>query len=55
MDAEGLHIGDGHSDMCPVMIADIVYAKGVLYEFCKEKGINVKYYSSLKDIINYFK
>jgi 2,3-diketo-5-methylthio-1-phosphopentane phosphatase len=48
---EIVFIGDGYSDTCPAQNADFVYAKGVLYDFCREKGIKVQHYHTFKDII----
>jgi len=47
-----IYIGDGYSDTCPASKADIVFAKGVLYKYCVDKGINVVYFDSFKDIID---
>lgn len=49
---EAIYIGDGYSDMCPAAIADIVFAKDVLYRYCREKGINAVYFENFKDIIS---
>ncbi|HPZ44378.1 MAG TPA: MtnX-like HAD-IB family phosphatase [Bacillota bacterium] len=48
---EVIFIGDGYSDTCPAQNADFVFAKGVLYNYCLEKGVSVQYYDSFKDII----
>jgi 2,3-diketo-5-methylthio-1-phosphopentane phosphatase len=50
-----LYIGDGNSDICPAKEADIVFAKGSLAKHFKEKGLNYRRFSSIKDIYNYFK
>ena len=49
---EIIFIGDGYSDTCPAQNADFVFAKGVLYNFCLEKGVRVQHYDSFKDIIH---
>ena len=46
-----VYIGDGYSDICPAAIADIVFAKGILFKLCAEKGINAINFSSFADII----
>ncbi|WHH57815.1 MtnX-like HAD-IB family phosphatase [Petroclostridium sp. X23] len=48
---EVIYIGDGYSDMCPAGIADLVFAKGVLSQYCIEKGIHTKCFENFKDII----
>jgi 2,3-diketo-5-methylthio-1-phosphopentane phosphatase len=32
-------VGDGYSDVCPVRMADVVFARGSLLAFCSENGI----------------
>ena len=46
-----IYIGDGYSDTCPALNADLVFAKGILYNFCLEKGVKVIQYDSFKDIV----
>lgn len=46
-----IYIGDGYSDMCAAEMADIVFAKGVLYQYCKEKDVNAICFSDFKDVI----
>lgn len=46
-----IYIGDGHSDMCAAENADVVFAKDVLYRYCREKGINAIEFKNFKDII----
>lgn len=46
-----VYIGDSYSDMCPAAIADVVFAKGVLYDYCLEKGINAVHFDDFRDII----
>lgn len=47
-----IYIGDGFSDTCPVSKADLVFAKGALYNYCKEKGIKAIYFENFGDIID---
>jgi len=49
-----IYIGDGYSDTCPAAKADLVFAKGVLYEFCREKGIDAVHFEDFRDIVSYF-
>jgi 2-hydroxy-3-keto-5-methylthiopentenyl-1-phosphate phosphatase len=48
-----VYIGDGYSDMCPVKNADLVFAKGTLYQFCLEQGISAIRYHTFGDIRSY--
>jgi len=50
-DGKVVYIGDGYSDMCPAAIADVVFAKGVLYRYCREKGIDAIHFEDFKDIM----
>ncbi|HET9135261.1 MAG TPA: HAD-IB family phosphatase, partial [Candidatus Kapabacteria bacterium] len=34
-----VYIGDGYSDVCPIEISDIVFARDMLRRFCSEKGV----------------
>ncbi len=47
-----IFIGDGLSDLCAVPHADIVYARGDLLNYCREKDINAVEYGNFFDIIN---
>lgn len=49
-----VYIGDGYSDTCPARHADVVFAKGSLYNYCLEKGIKAIHYNTFADIIVYF-
>lgn len=51
-DEQAVYIGDGYSDTCPAMNADIVFAKNVLYKVCTEKGIDAVPYASFRDIMD---
>lgn len=50
-DAQSIYIGDGYSDICPAEHADVVYAKGVLYDYCTNHGIPAIPYQSFKDFL----
>lgn len=47
-----VYIGDGYSDTCASRHADQVFAKGSLYTYCRENGINVLHYDNFKDILS---
>lgn len=46
-----VYIGDGHTDSCPVQLADIVFAKGYLAKHCRETGIEYYKFSDFKDVL----
>jgi 2-hydroxy-3-keto-5-methylthiopentenyl-1-phosphate phosphatase len=50
-----VYIGDGYSDTCPAAHADLVFAKGTLYAYCREKGIPVMPFDNFRDIIEVVK
>lgn len=49
-----VYIGDGHSDFCPAQKADLVFAKGILYEKCMEVGKSTIQYGNFQDVHQYF-
>ncbi len=49
--SQTVYIGDGYSDTCPAAQADLVFAKGALYRYCQERGIEAQYFDSFCDII----
>lgn len=53
--AETVYIGDGYSDTCPAKQADLVFAKGALYQYCLETGIPALYFENFQDIITQIK
>jgi 2-hydroxy-3-keto-5-methylthiopentenyl-1-phosphate phosphatase len=48
-----VYVGDGYSDFCPSGDADLVFAKGVLYEKCMNIGRGCVYYENFKDVRDY--
>lgn len=46
-----VYIGDGHTDSCPVQLADIVFAKGHLAKYCGELGIDFYEFSDFRDVL----
>lgn len=49
---QAIYIGDGYSDACPAMSADIVFAKNTLYRICVEKGKRPIKFRTFKDIMD---
>ena len=50
-----IYIGDGLSDICPVQVADMVFAKGSLASFCNQHGIVHHNWNSFFDILSVLK
>ncbi len=50
-----IYVGNGYSDVCPAKDADVVFAKGVLYEKCLEDDRPCIYYENFNEIKNYIK
>jgi 2-hydroxy-3-keto-5-methylthiopentenyl-1-phosphate phosphatase len=48
-----IYVGNGHSDVCPSKEADVVFAKEILYEKCREDGTPCIFYESFKDVRNH--
>jgi 2,3-diketo-5-methylthio-1-phosphopentane phosphatase len=48
-----IYIGNGHSDVCPAKDADLVFAKEVLYETCRQDGTACVHYENFRDILAY--
>ncbi|MDD4238002.1 MAG: MtnX-like HAD-IB family phosphatase [Desulfotomaculaceae bacterium] len=51
--SQAVYIGDGYSDTCPARHADVVFAKGDLYNYCLEQGIKTIHYDTFADILAY--
>jgi len=46
-----IYIGNGYSDVCPAGDADLVYAKDVMYEKCRQNGTACVHYDNFNDIL----
>jgi 2,3-diketo-5-methylthio-1-phosphopentane phosphatase len=45
-----VYVGDGYSDRCPAEFADIVFAKGDLQTWCRERNISYFVFHDLHDV-----
>ena len=45
-----IYVGDGVSDYCPASIADFVFARSLLAEVCKDKGLLHAEFEDFKDV-----
>jgi len=50
-----IYVGDGHSDRCAGLIADIIYAKDELASLLKEQGIDFVEFSNFSDVLSHMK
>jgi 2-hydroxy-3-keto-5-methylthiopentenyl-1-phosphate phosphatase len=50
-----IFIGDGLSDICALPHTDLVFARGDLLKYCREKNINTVEYENFFDIIDYLR
>lgn len=50
-----VYIGDGYSDVCPIEIADVVFARDMLRSFCGKKGIPYHSFEDFYTIIEILK
>ncbi|MGZ3579234.1 MAG: MtnX-like HAD-IB family phosphatase [Syntrophales bacterium] len=48
-----IYVGNGYSDVCPAKDADLVFAKEVLYEKCRQDGTACVHYENFRDILIY--
>jgi 2,3-diketo-5-methylthio-1-phosphopentane phosphatase len=48
-----IYVGNGYSDVCPAKDADLVFAKEVLYETCRQDGTACVHYENFQDILDY--
>jgi 2,3-diketo-5-methylthio-1-phosphopentane phosphatase len=46
-----IYVGNGYSDVCPAKDADLVFAKDVLYETCRQDGTACVHYENFRDIL----
>ena len=46
-----IFIGDGHSDRAAAEVADEVFAKHSLAEYCRQRGINYQEYETFEDVL----
>jgi 2-hydroxy-3-keto-5-methylthiopentenyl-1-phosphate phosphatase len=45
-----IYVGNGYSDVCPAKDSDLVFAKDVLFEKCKQNGTACVCYENFRDI-----
>lgn len=50
--AQVVYIGDGYSDLCAANCADQVFAKGVLFDYCREHGLPAVMFNDFSDILS---
>ena len=50
-----IYAGDGRPDLLPSKIADVVFAKSVLLDMCKQENIKTEKFESFKDILEYIR
>ncbi len=48
-----LYVGDGHSDVCPANLADLVFGKEILYRKCLSNGKSCIKYSDFGQVREY--
>ena len=49
-----VYIGDGHTDICAAAHADLLFAKGVLAEWCEKNNTAFQRFESFEDIYRFF-
>ena len=45
------YVGDGRSDFCPSLLADRVFAQGLLAQYCREHHISYSEFRDFRDVI----
>lgn len=50
-----IYIGNGYSDICPAQVADVLFAKDILYDTCVKNGRDCIRYDHFGDIRNSMK
>jgi 2,3-diketo-5-methylthio-1-phosphopentane phosphatase len=50
-----IYVGDGNSDFCAAMKADIVFAKNDLLEFCRKRNLPYFEFHDFFDVLNFLK
>jgi len=50
--ADIIYIGDGHSDRCASNMADVIFAKDSLAEYCKEQEMPYFHFNNFADILD---
>ena len=45
-----VYVGDGHSDLCPAIEADLLFAKAELARLCEEEGITYTPFDRFSDV-----
>jgi 2,3-diketo-5-methylthio-1-phosphopentane phosphatase len=50
-----VYVGDGNSDFCAAMKADVVFAKNDLMEFCKKRNLPYFEFHDFFDVLNFLK
>jgi 2,3-diketo-5-methylthio-1-phosphopentane phosphatase len=50
-----IYVGDGLSDVCPSLVADVVFAKASLAAHLRNRGVAYRPYRTLDDVLQYLK
>ncbi|MCL5986502.1 MAG: MtnX-like HAD-IB family phosphatase [Actinobacteria bacterium] len=50
-----IYVGDGNSDFCAAMKADVVFAKNDLLEFCEKRNLPYFEFRDFFDVLNFLK